>query len=195
MSAKRPTTVQGWHVHIATVQADIRQTENAAPNRAETVAGIEAHCRADAAMGDQTLARHVATGDIARALTLRAGPDGTANAAQLMGTLLGSDVVVAAMIRHLPDGPGGLPTAERAVRLAALAAERFNAECAEEALHEAAEARGEVAHRRPDADPATVIGTWEATVPAAVFDPAEPITSEPRARVGRSAYLARGRTE
>jgi hypothetical protein len=194
MSTKRPNTVQGWRVVIATLQADARKIETAPPNRAEVVAGIESFWRGAAAAGDQRLAHYVATGALADAVTLRAGPDGLVNVAPLLAALLGPDVPAAAMIRHVPDGAGGLATAERADRLAAIAVELLVAECAEEALHEAAEARGERVHRRPDADPRAVLGVWEPPARTAVFEPVEPLTSEPRgAAVARSAYLSGGR--
>jgi len=192
--ATKPPTVTTIRAAIAALRADAASIENAEPNRAERVAGIEAHCRAAAAAGDQRIAHHIATDNPGEVFVLRCMPDGTVNAAGLFAALTGPDKLAAELCRHIPEGPGGLPAAERAERLAAIAAELFGAEVAEERLIEASEAAGVPIARRPDADPRAVLGMHEPRDDAAVqpvFETAPRQQTTAAGRVTHSTYMAR----
>lgn len=60
--------------------------------------------------------------------------------------------------RRLKETPAGLPAAERAARVAELESKILRLEREEEAAIRDAEVAGVVIERRPDADPAAVLG-------------------------------------
>jgi hypothetical protein len=68
------------------------------------------------------------------------------------------DQIVERLAREVPDLPDALDDAQRAARLADLAARRLKAERLEETLCRAAEAEGRQIDRRPGADPRAVLG-------------------------------------
>ena len=179
--ATKPNTVASLRAHNATLQRERGRILNAEPNRAEIAGEFEAFSRGAAAAFDQRLAHHVATGNPAEAFALRVMPDGTVNVGPLFAAMLGPEAFTAHLCRHLPEGPGGLSAAERAERLAAIEAEMFEAECAEEQMVESSEGTGAPIARRSLADPRAVLGVHEPRDEAAlptVFDTA------PRQRAG-----------
>lgn len=188
--ATKPNTLASIRARNEALQREHGALQNAEPNRAETAADFESFCRGAAAAGDQRLAYHTATGNPADAFVLRCMPDGTVTVAPLLAALLGPDKLAAELCRHLPDGPGGPPAAERAERLAAVAAELFEAECVEERLIEASEAAGVPIARRADADPRAVLGVRDVmgddTPPPPVFD-AMPSTPRESMTMARSS--------
>jgi len=196
--ATKPHTIASIRAHIATLQREHGQLQNAEPNRAERVADLESFCRGAAAAGDQRIAHHIATENHGEVFVLRVMADGTVNVAGLLAALLGPEELAAQLGRHIPAGLGGLPAAERAERLAAIEAELFEAECAEEQLIEASEAAGVPIARRPDADPRAVLGMHEprdeAALPA-VFETAPRQRAAAMPPVTHSEYMARSRNK
>lgn len=136
---------------ITELQAERAALRVSGDNHAEVCAGIDAFCRTAAARGDQALAYAVMSGTLGEGLTVRPGPGGVIDLAPLLASVLGADGLAAALQRHvqlMEDGPNA---ADRAARLAEIAAELDRIERDEERLISASEATGAPIARRADA--------------------------------------------
>ena len=158
MSPKTPfeklAAIRAQRIPMLTERATIAQFSL---SREEAVAKVRATLVEHEARGANA-ARHawsnVLTGQNGQFFTVHV--DRTANLGDLLVPLLGVDVVLSALTRHIEDGDD-LARPERAARLVALDAELLQLERDEEALIREIEAAGGDVLRRADASPAVVL--------------------------------------
>ena len=126
-------------------------------SRSEQEAALRQYAHAAAAAGAAHIRHALACDDPVAALSLRANPAGVLDPSSRLAALMGEDRFAAALIGYLPDDDGTPSAEERAAQIAEIDAKLLDLWHQVEDMIEAAEARGEVVQRRPDAPPAVVL--------------------------------------
>ena len=193
-------TVTELRSKIAALKLQRTAIIDAPISRADREAKVLAWAEGQSAEVHDIVHHHVASvaygGSLTGVLKVRPAASTSIDLAPYLAHLLTPSVLAAALCKHFADVPEGLTDGERADQLAAIDADLFAAELAEERTIEASIAAGAVIARRADADPKAVLWLDDGTEPSAV-DPSPPRRAPPasekqsRVRSAASPYMAR----
>lgn len=155
---KKPTNdLAGMRAALATLQTERRALQGSTRDQGEARAEIAAYV-AQAAEPIATRLRYATATSIGTdLLIMRPRADGAVDLGPVLVAVLGPDVLAAALSRYVDELPPASAHAERATRLAEIAAELDRLEEAEEIEVCRLEQQGMQVDRRADADPRVVL--------------------------------------